>query len=44
VPILGVFVSMIFVISLDRWKMLAAAIALALGAVIFALSRPATAR
>jgi amino acid transporter len=40
VPILGVFVSMMFVISLDRWKLLAGAIALAVGALIFAISRP----
>lgn len=42
VPILGVLVSMVFVVSLDRWKLLAAAIALAVGAVIYFVSRPHT--
>jgi basic amino acid/polyamine antiporter, APA family len=39
VPILGVLVSMIFVVSLDRWKLLAAGIALAVGAVVYLMSR-----
>lgn len=43
VPILGVIVSLAFVISLDRWKLLAGAIALTVGAVLFAISRPADA-
>lgn len=42
VPMLGVVVSLIFVVSLDRWKLLTAAIALAVGAVVYAISRPAS--
>jgi amino acid transporter len=40
VPILGVLVSLMFVFSLDRWKLLAGGIALAAGAVVYVLSRP----
>ena len=40
VPILGVLVSMVFVVSLDRWKLLAAAIAIGAGAIVYLLSRP----
>jgi len=40
IPILGVLVSMVFVVSLDRWKMLAAAIALVVGAAVYAVSKP----
>lgn len=40
VPILGVVVSLVFVISLDRWKLLAGAIALTVGALVYAISRP----
>jgi basic amino acid/polyamine antiporter, APA family len=39
VPILGVLVSMVFVVSLDRWKLLAAGIALTAGALVYVLSR-----
>ena len=42
VPALGVLISLLFVISLDRWKLLAGAIALAAGAIIYYVSRPAT--
>jgi basic amino acid/polyamine antiporter, APA family len=42
VPILGVLVSMVFVVSLDRWKLLAAGIALTAGALIYLLSRRTT--
>jgi amino acid transporter len=44
VPILGVAVSMVFVISLDRWKLLAAGIALAVGALVYFVSKPAVTR
>lgn len=40
VPVLGVLVSMVFVVSLDRWKLAAAAIALGAGAGIYLLTRP----
>jgi len=40
IPVLGVLVSMVFVVSLDRWKMLAAAIALVVGAAVYAVSKP----
>jgi amino acid transporter len=39
VPILGVAVSLVFVLNLDRWKILAAVIALAVGAIVYWLSR-----
>ncbi|HEX7708416.1 MAG TPA: APC family permease [Thermoanaerobaculia bacterium] len=39
VPILGVLVSMVFVVSLDRWKLLAAGIALTVGALVYLMSR-----
>lgn len=39
VPVLGVLVSTVFVVSLDRWKLLAAAVALLVGAAIYLLSR-----
>lgn len=40
VPILGTLVALAFVVTLDRWKLLGAAISLALGGVVYALSRP----
>jgi APA family basic amino acid/polyamine antiporter len=40
VPILGTVVSLLFVVSLDRQKVMAALYAVAVGAVIFFLSRP----
>jgi amino acid transporter len=40
VPILGSLVGLAFVVSLDRWKLLGGAISLALGAIVYALSRP----
>jgi amino acid transporter len=40
VPVLGVLVSLVFVFSLDRSRLLAGAIALVVGAIVFALSRP----
>ncbi|MFZ2490582.1 MAG: APC family permease [Thermoanaerobaculia bacterium] len=40
IPILGVLVSMVFVVSLDRYKLMAAGIALTVGAIIYALTRP----
>jgi hypothetical protein len=39
VPILGTVVSLLFVVSLDRWKLLAAGIALVAGAVVYLFSR-----
>ena len=39
VPILGVLVSMIFVVNLDRAKLIVAAICLAVGALLFLVSR-----
>ena len=42
VPTLGVVVSMLLVVSLDRWKLLAASIALIVGAAIYAVSYRAT--
>lgn len=39
VPVLGTVVSLMFVLALDRWKLLAGALALAAGAVVYALSR-----
>jgi basic amino acid/polyamine antiporter, APA family len=42
VPVLGVLVSMVFVVSLDRWKLLAAGIALTAGALVYLLSRRTT--
>ncbi len=40
VPILGVVVSLVFVASLDRWKLLAGGLGLAVGAIVFVSSRP----
>ncbi|HEX8169431.1 MAG TPA: APC family permease [Thermoanaerobaculia bacterium] len=40
VPILGTLVAIVFVVTLDRWKLLAGAIAIVTGAVLYALSRP----
>ena len=40
VPILGTVVALAFVVTLDRWKLLAAGIALALGTVVYFLTRP----
>lgn len=40
VPILGVLVSLVFVVNLDRWKLLAAAIAIGVGAIVYVLTRP----
>ncbi|HEX2062628.1 MAG TPA: APC family permease, partial [Thermoanaerobaculia bacterium] len=40
VPILGALVSLAFVASLDRYKLLAAAIALVTGAVLYVVSKP----
>ncbi len=40
VPILGTLVALVFVVTLDRWKLLAAAIALSVGAVLYLLTRP----
>ena len=42
VPILGTMVGLAFVVSLDRWKLLGGAIALTLGAILYAVSRPRT--
>jgi APA family basic amino acid/polyamine antiporter len=39
VPILGTLVALAFVVSLDAWKLLAGAIALAAGAVVYLLTR-----
>jgi len=39
VPILGSLVSLLIVVTLDRTKLLAGAIALAVGAMVYALSR-----
>jgi hypothetical protein len=33
-------VGLAFVVSLDRWKLLGGAIALTLGAIVYAVSRP----
>ena len=41
VPVLGTVVSLMFVLALDRWKLLAGALALAAGAAIFFITRPA---
>jgi basic amino acid/polyamine antiporter, APA family len=41
VPILGVVVSLVFVFSLDQRKLLAGALALVAGAIVYAVSRPA---
>ena len=41
VPVLGTVVSLMFVLALDRWKLLAGALALAAGAAIFSITRPA---
>jgi amino acid transporter len=38
-PVLGTLVSLAFVLSLDRWKLLAGAIALTVGAIIYLASR-----
>ena len=40
VPILGTLVALAFVVTLDRWKLLAAAIALTVGAIVYAVSKP----
>jgi amino acid transporter len=40
VPILGTIVALAFVVTLDRWKLLAAAIALVVGAIVYAISKP----
>ncbi len=40
VPILGTLVALAFVVTLDRWKLLAAAIALTVGAIVYFVSRP----
>jgi basic amino acid/polyamine antiporter, APA family len=40
VPILGILVSLVFVFNLDQKRIIAAAIALAAGAVVYFLSRP----
>jgi APA family basic amino acid/polyamine antiporter len=40
VPILGTVVALAFVVTLDRWKLLAAGIALALGTIVYFLTRP----
>ena len=42
VPILGTLVALAFVVTLDRWKLLAAAIALTVGAIVFFASKPRT--
>jgi hypothetical protein len=44
IPILGAFVSLLFVVSLDRNKALAGLIALAVGCVVYLVSRPQRAR
>jgi APA family basic amino acid/polyamine antiporter len=44
VPILGTIVALAFVVTLDRWKLLAGGIALATGALVYLVSRPAQAR
>ncbi|HEV7765053.1 MAG TPA: APC family permease [Thermoanaerobaculia bacterium] len=40
VPILGVVVSLVFVVNLDKMKLLVAAIALSIGALLYFLSKP----
>lgn len=40
VPALGVLVSLVFVVNLDRWKLLAAALAIGIGAIVYFVSRP----
>ncbi len=40
IPALGVLVSMVFVVNLDKMKLLVAAIALTAGALLYAVSRP----
>lgn len=40
VPALGVVVSLVFVVNLDEWKLLAAAIAIGAGAIVYVLTRP----
>ncbi|HYH09348.1 MAG TPA: APC family permease [Thermoanaerobaculia bacterium] len=40
IPALGILVSLAFVASLDRWKLLAGAIGLTTGAIVYFLSRP----
>jgi basic amino acid/polyamine antiporter, APA family len=40
VPILGTLVALAFVVTLDRWKLLAAAIALTVGAIVYFVSKP----
>jgi APA family basic amino acid/polyamine antiporter len=40
VPILGTLVALVFVVTLDRFKLIAAAIALAVGALIYFVSKP----
>jgi amino acid transporter len=39
VPILGTLVALAFVVTLDRWKLLAAAIALVVGALVYVASK-----
>ena len=39
IPILGTVVALAFVVTLDRWKLLAAAIALTVGAIVYFASR-----
>jgi len=43
VPILGTLVALVFVVTLDRYKLTAAAIALAVGALIYFASKPRSA-
>ena len=40
VPILGTLVALVFVVTLDRWRMLAAAIALTVGAIVYVVTKP----
>lgn len=40
VPILGTLAGLAFVVTLDRWKLLGAGISIAIGSVVYLLSRP----
>ncbi len=44
VPALGTLVALVFVVTLDRKRMLAAAIALAVGAIVYAVTRTSSSR
>lgn len=44
VPILGTLVALAFVVTLDRWKLLAAGIALTVGGVVYFVTKPVVSR